>query len=103
MCWTEAHLERGARILVSVGGWGGSTSPRRSVGIECRMGVDRPGFMVVDAATLPWGNEEYLGTKLTREEALADPTTKEIFAFLDVLITADPRFNAFLMASPRGR
>jgi hypothetical protein len=43
--WTDGHLERGATLLISLGKWGEGSKPteRRSIGMECRMGADRPG------------------------------------------------------------
>lgn len=97
--WTEGHLERGAQLIVSIGAWGDGARPqdRRCVGIECRMGDDRPGFMVVDATDLPWAHEEFLGAKLSRDVALADPIATEVFAMLDRLVDDEPRFRAFLV------
>jgi hypothetical protein len=57
-----------------------------------------PGFMVVDAQQLGWSTQEFLGAKLTRAEALADPISREIFAMLDQLIEEDVRFAAFLQS-----
>lgn len=97
--WTDGHLERGAQILVSLGAWGPGSEPslRRSFGFECRMGADRPGFMVVDATTLPWSAHAFLGAKLLREDALGDPLLPESYAILDELIEQDPRFRQFLL------
>jgi hypothetical protein len=96
--WTDGHLERGAQLAVSIGSWGEGSDPteRRCIGFECRMGADRPGFMIADAADLPWGHEAGLGAKLTRVEALADPLSQEAFLILDALVDQDLRFRAFL-------
>ena len=96
--WTDGHLERGAQLIVSIGAWGEGATPagRRSFGFECRMGADRPGFMLVDAADLPWGDQAFLGTKLARETALSEPLKPEAFGILDALVDDDPRFRAFL-------
>lgn len=97
--WTDGHLDRGAQLIVSIGAWGNGTraQDRRCVGIECRMGAERPGFMVVDATDLPWAHQEILGEKLSRAVALADPIATEVFAILDRLVDDDRRFRAFLL------
>jgi hypothetical protein len=97
--WTDGHLERGAQIAVSLGAWGkgAKSTDRRCFGIECRMGTDRPGFMVVDASGLPWSKEDFLGEKLSRRAAVGDPSLKEVFSMLDRLIEDDHRFRAFLV------
>ena len=101
--WTDGHVERGAQILVSVGNWGKDAAPsqRRSVGIECRMGADCPGFTVVDAATLPWSGEAFLGEQLSGEAALSDRIAQEVYAILDCLIVEDSRINHFLLSDPQ--
>jgi hypothetical protein len=98
--WTDGHVERGAQLMISVGRWGDGATPddRRCVGLECRMGDDRPSFMVVDATALPWGREDFLGQKLTREVALNDVASREVFAMVDQLIEGDTRFRDFLLS-----
>lgn len=101
--WTNNHLERGIQILLSIGQWGEGTSgsERCRIGFECRMGTERPGFMIVDAASLPWDDEQFLGTALTREEVLmlSDQSKEEMFHILDHLATDDERINNFLFGS----
>lgn len=94
--WTDGHRERGAQLIVSIGGWGEGTLPRdrSAFGVECRVDT-RPSFMLVDADDLPWGTEELLGTKLTRADALAHPFKAEAFDILDALVAQEPRFRAF--------
>ena len=85
-------------FLLSIGRWGEGAEPstRRSIGVECRMGEDRPGFMVIDADALNWGKGEILGAALTRPEALADPAHDVAFSVLDRVVFDDPRVRAFL-------
>jgi hypothetical protein len=87
--------------LVSIGRWGSDAgaADRRSFAVECRMGVDRPAFMVIDAGRTPWAKEQSLGEKLSREEALKDPLLREVFEVLDRLVddSGDRRFRAFLL------
>jgi len=100
--WTKDHLERGVQMLLSVGRWGDGTNGkmRKALGVECRMGEDRPAFMLVDAATMPWRDESLLGASLTREEALANRAIKkETFDILDELIEQDNRIKAFLLSN----
>lgn len=94
--WTPGHVERGAQLLVSVGAWGEGTSSedRSAVGLECRMGADRPSFMVVDAAALPWGDKALLGRMLSLEEALASGAASDAFTVCDALVEQDARFRA---------
>jgi hypothetical protein len=96
--WTEGHVERGAQLTVSIGAWGEGTTPdgRSCIAIECRMGVDRPGFMIVDAAPLSSPDSEFLGVHLSRDAALASPLKPELFAILDAVVERDARFRRFL-------
>jgi hypothetical protein len=97
--WTDGHLERGAQLVISIGAWGEEAKPadRLCFAFECRMGTDRPGFMAVDAAALPWAEGDFLGVKLSREGALGHPVRDEVFGILDQLVEHDLRFRAFLV------
>jgi hypothetical protein len=100
MRWTDGHLERGAQLVISIGAWGeqAKAADRICFAVECRMGVDRPGFMLVDAAQVAWAQQESLGVKLSRADALAHPTRDEVFAILDRLVDVDQRFRGFLLS-----
>lgn len=101
--WTEGHLERGALLVISIGAWGKDAHPadRVCVALECRMGVDRPQFMVVNAAEVPWAQREVLGGKLSRENALANSAIQEVFAISDRIVDDDQRFRSFLLSERR--
>jgi hypothetical protein len=98
--WTDGHRERGAQLILSIGAWGEGSHPRdrSAFGFECRVDVS-PSFMLVDADGLPWGSEELLGTKLTRDDALAHPLKAEVFDILDALVAQERRFHAFVDGS----
>ena len=101
--WTEGHLERGAQIVVSIGAWGDQGKPgdRSCFGFECRMGTDRPGFMVIDSAQLAWAQREVLGVQLSRDNALAHSTCREVFSILDRIVEDDKRLRTFLLSGSR--
>src|SRR5437016_1597760 len=86
--WTEAHLERGVQMQLSIGRWGDGTDAtmRSRVAIECRMDDDRPSFKVVDASAMPWGKGKILGKGLSRPEAMADPIRQMVFDILDQVV-----------------
>ena len=97
--WTIGHHPREPfHFLLSVGRWGDGAEPsmRRSIGVECRMGQDRPGFMIIDADALNWGKGEVLGAALTRAEAMIHPSRDIAFSVLDRVVFDDPRVHAFL-------
>lgn len=96
-CWVDAHPERGAQILLGVGKFGGNTSgaDRRMIGIECRMGQDRPNYMVVDASKVKL-EDDTLGAGLTRQEVLSHPEKDEFFRVLDQITATDRRIKKFL-------
>ena len=96
--WTDGHLERGAELIISIGAWDtdAPATDRISFGLACRVDGNGPGFMLVDAADLPWGTEEFLGTKLTRAAALSHPLKPEVFEILDDLVVKDARLRTFL-------
>jgi hypothetical protein len=96
--WIDKHLDRGVQILLSIGSWGetSNVSMRRMVAVECRMGEGRPTFMIVDAARMPWADEELLGKGLTREQVINDPVKDEIFSIVDQVTFEDWRIKEFL-------
>jgi hypothetical protein len=103
--WTDGHVERGAQVMVSIGLWGDGTvaAERMAVGLECRVVDGGPAFMVVDASTMPWANEELFGANRTREEVMSDSIRFEVFRILDRVVADDSRFRAFLGApGPEG-
>lgn len=102
MRWTDFHLERGAQIAVSIGTWGDDSRPidRVTFGIECRVTAEGPGFMLVDAAEMPW-DDPFLGMRLTRLQALADARKAEVFEILDRIVEDDPRVRTFLAGRMR--
>lgn len=101
--WTDFHLERGAQLGISIGTWGDGSRPndRALFGVECRIAAAGPEFMLVDAASVPWSENGFLGTSLTRQQALADSRKPEMFEILDCLVEADPRFRTFLAGRMR--
>jgi hypothetical protein len=96
--WTRAHRERGAILLLSIGGWGGgNVADRRAVALACRMveADDRPGFMVVDAQTTPW-QDPMLGARQTGAQVIGAPLAAGAFAIVDAIFESDQRFRAYL-------
>jgi hypothetical protein len=96
--WAQGHIENGMASALSIGGWGEDSNPaqRQLIGLDCRVLEDGPAFMVINAADSPWGDEEELGTKLSREAALASPLRQECFDILDRIIEDDGRVRDFL-------
>lgn len=99
-CFTKGHLDRGVQILLGVGKWGEGTSSsmRKMIGVQCRMGSDRPAFMVVDASKVELDDDHILGEGLTREQTLSDPLKDEFFRLLDHITANDSRIKNFLQA-----
>ena len=95
--WTSGHLDRGAQLYVSIGGWGepNPITSKVSVGLDSRMGEDRPGFMVVDATILPWSQHAELGRPLTRQDALSSGAADAAFAIIDEVVEKDTRLRSF--------
>ncbi len=92
--FNEGHLDRGLHMLIVEGSWGDDSSEndRFCFSVECRMGPDRPTYMLVDADK----SYEELGKALTREQALAHPFKDELFPMLDQLTQNDAGIKKFL-------
>ena len=98
--WSEGHPDRGVQILLGLGSFAdGSTSgQRKMIAIDCRMGTDRPQYMVMDASKIKL-DDDTLGKGLSRDEMLNDPLKNEFFKILDQITAEDKRIKSILMAS----
>src|SRR5437868_558522 len=70
--WTLGHKHEGVTIAIGLGEWGDDTGPegRYSVGLEARTTDSDILFAVIDPDRSPWGNTEFIGRMLSRDEAL---------------------------------
>lgn len=101
--WTDAHLDRGVKMLISVGRWGEGSTPamRKMIGLDCRMGKDgRPSFMVIDASKIQLDEDGLFGQGLTRNEVMNDPGKNEVFMIADHVTFVDNRIKSFLLGQP---
>lgn len=98
--WTAGKPDHGMVWFLSVGRWDehGVATERRSVGLRCRLLDGRPQFMVIDAATTPWGvqGKPELGALLTREEAHGTELVHEVFGYVNEILIRDPRVELFV-------
>jgi hypothetical protein len=96
--WSEGHPDRGVQILLGLGNFvdGSSSSERSMIAVDCRMGNDRPQYMVLDASKIQLDEEASLGKGLTREEFLNHPLKNEVFKVLDQITADDKRIKTAL-------
>jgi hypothetical protein len=99
--FSDKHEPRLARVIVSLGSWGGSDpdevpSDRVAFAMDIRSGPDTYDVMVTNASESLWADARLLGRKLEREEALAHPWISEAFHVTDHMVTEDPPLRAFL-------
>lgn len=96
--WTDRHVERGIRFLLSIGQWGDGTNGtmRSSVGIDCQFVDNVPQLTLIDAVELPWANEELLGKPLKVEEVEGQPIKDEAIAIVNQILADDPRVKEFI-------
>lgn len=101
--WTIGHPERGAQLMVSLGGWseGESEEGRRAFGVRCLVEARRPTFRLVDADEVAWAALPFLGERLTRAAALEQPRVQEAFQTLERVVFDDPRVRRFLASGGR--
>lgn len=98
--WNENHPDRGVQFFLSIGKWGqgSGAAMRKKIALDCRMGPERPAFMVLDASKMPFADEE-LGKGLTREQVLDDPMKDEVFLIIDQVSFDDKRIKTFLSSA----
>ncbi|MBL8954270.1 MAG: DUF2199 domain-containing protein [Myxococcaceae bacterium] len=96
--YTNAPQHGELSMLISLGEWGeGSTAPQRSA-FFCRVrpSGDSYELMLGDAAKSAWGDVEAVGTKLSRDQALAHPMKATAFSMVDDAFRRDPTMRGFL-------
>ncbi|MGE0324153.1 MAG: hypothetical protein AB7K71_09940 [Polyangiaceae bacterium] len=92
--WTLNQAKHGAIWMLSIGDWVDAEHGHRDcVGLDCRAPEGSIAFMLVDAATTPWGNAPGLGTPLKREEVLGTPLAQEAFDLVDACLAQDDRLE----------
>lgn len=101
--WTIGHPERGAQMMVSLGGWseGEDEAGRKAFGVRCQVEGRRPTFRMVDADEVAWSQLPFLGERLTRAAALAEPRCQVAFQSLERVVFDDPRVRRFLAEGGR--
>ena len=89
--WYPDEPDREGRLLVSIGEWGEGADPatRRAVGLAYRA-AGEAGMRVVDANTLPWAGEDFLGQMLTPLEALAGGLGQRALRMGEAIAAGDP-------------
>ncbi|MFH2008579.1 MAG: hypothetical protein ABI333_18475 [bacterium] len=96
--WSEGHRDQGLRMAVGIGDWdeGATAQDRISVGFSARLVLPQVFFDVVEPADSPWGDYDYIGKMLSKDDALGHPYLE---AFLDAAKAAvrdDGRVRGFL-------
>lgn len=127
--WTIGRAERGAQLLVSIGGWEGGPEPevkpkpgepkpdgpklgtgevalegaeeRFAFGALCFAEKGRPRFEPVDADAIEWSEQAFLGTKLKAEDAQAHPKFDEALTLMRKIVLDDERVRGFLTREGR--
>ncbi|MCA8921642.1 MAG: hypothetical protein KDD82_07505 [Planctomycetes bacterium] len=127
--WTIGHAERGAQLLVSIGGWeGGPERPaprqpgekppeqpgpgsgqlalegaeeRFAFGALCFAEKGRPRFEPVDADAIEWSEQAFLGTKLTAEAAQGHALFEDAQQLMRKIVLDDERVRGFMTREGR--
>lgn len=97
--YTVSHPEFGADMAVSIGGWGTGNDPslKQCVALEWRQSETGLGCRVIDASDSRWGGIYFLGSMLSREQAMNSTKASEAFAVTDVVWQSDQRLAAALV------
>lgn len=123
--WTIGRAERGAQLLVSIGGWGGGPDleapqpgqpkPELGTGQVALEGVEervafamlcfaekgRPRFEAIDAEAIQWSEQAFLGERLSAEAAPAHPLFEDAQALLRKIVLDDERVRGFMTREGR--
>ena len=88
--FTEGHADGYVSVLTGFGDWAEQASPSARTAIAFRIWTNETNYQVglVDADHEGWATD-YLGRKLSREEALAHPLRQEVFDLSDHIVECD--------------
>lgn len=95
--WSEGHPEEGVRLAVALGEWGEDWWPVDcyAVALEVQQSVTQPPrFQVLSPERFSWGETEFLGRRLSRDEALARPELPHLFQVAEHVVRDDSRVRA---------
>jgi hypothetical protein len=101
--FAEAHPDCGVSAVVSIGAWGDDAQPADRAAFAVRLWDDSSNFnvSVMDVADSPWPDKPFLGTPLTRAEALEHPLLPEVFHITDHMFMEDePLISFFRQGRP---
>ena len=102
--FTYGHPEKGASMLVSIGGWGKDEDEagRVALAARCTETKGRPQFEPVDAASVNWGDKDLnLGEKLTAEQTQASEHWDEALRLMRQIVFDDERVRLFITRDGR--
>lgn len=95
--FSEAHHENGVIGIVSIGEWWDGTTPELRDAFAFRLweGEDNYNVTIMDAGESQWSDVDLIGRKLSREEALAHPSIKDVFHIVDHMTEEDPAIRTY--------
>ena len=94
----HTHPGGAARIDVVLGTWGGDPPADDHVTFSCELRGS--GAMALDAPLTLSERRPFLGTLLTRSEALAHPDAAEFWTVVDLITTEDPAVASAIVELP---
>ncbi len=96
--YSNHRSHRELAMLVSLGEWGEGSTPSQRSAFYCRIrpSGDSYELMLGDAARSSWADDERVGAKLSREQALAHPMKSIAFGLIDDVFHKDPSLRGFL-------
>jgi hypothetical protein len=94
--FSNNHPDSYVSVLVGFGDWDEQAAPSQRTAIGFRIWTNQENYQVgvIDAED-DW-ETDYLGRKLTREEALTDPLKQEVFDLSDHIVECDQPIIGYL-------
>jgi hypothetical protein len=97
--FTEQHAPREAFVMVGLGEWGEDEVDPEQVRVaftyKIWLGETSYNLSIIDADASPW-NTNYLGKRLSKDEALAHDRLQDVFDLSDHMTRCDEDVIAFL-------
>ncbi len=99
--WAPSHSPIKVSFAIAIGKWDDNSTVQDRIcfGLEAYEDKEEILFRAIDPSDSPWKNTELLGNMISREDALNNPSIKEVFDITELIIRKHGAIKEYLAAS----